>query len=38
MVLGDGGGLTWVGLAGFVVALCGFVRLNIGSVQAGGLK
>ncbi len=38
MDLGDGGGLTWVGLAGFVVALCGFVRLNIGSVQAGGLK
>jgi hypothetical protein len=38
MVRGDGGGLTWIGLAGFVVALFGFVRLNIGSVQAGGLK
>lgn len=38
MVWGDGGGLTLIGLAGFVVALCGFVRLNIRSVRAGGLE
>jgi hypothetical protein len=38
MVRGDGGTLTWLGLICFVVALCGFVRLNICSVKAGGLE
>jgi len=37
MIQGDGGALTWIGLAGFVVALCGFVRLNIVAVKAEGL-
>mgnify|MGYP000017640185 FL=1 len=38
MVQGNGGTMTWIGLACFVAALCGFVRLNIQSVQGGGLK
>lgn len=37
MVQGDGDAMTWIGLACFVVALCGFVRLNIVSVRAEGL-
>ena len=38
MVQGNGGTMTWVGLTCFVVALGGFVRLNIQSVQGGGLE
>jgi tryptophan-rich sensory protein len=38
MVQGDGGSMTWVGLACFVVALCAFVRLNINSVRGTGLE
>jgi hypothetical protein len=30
--------MTWVGLICFVVALGSFVRLNIQSVQGGGLE
>lgn len=37
MVQGDGGSMTWVGLACFVAALCAFVRLNIKSVRSVGL-
>ncbi len=38
MVLGDGAGLTWIGLSLFAVSLIGFVRLNIKSVDSRGLK
>jgi tryptophan-rich sensory protein len=38
MVQGNGGTMTWVGLICFVVALGSFVRLNIQSVQGGGLE
>ncbi|MCP4757968.1 MAG: hypothetical protein GY894_05900 [Planctomycetes bacterium] len=37
MVYGDGHYWTWIGLGGFAVALIGFIRQNITSVDAGGL-
>jgi len=36
MIMGDGGLWTWVGLGGFSVSLCGFVRLNMRSVDGSG--
>ena len=33
LVLGDGGLITWIGLAVFSIALVGFVLMNISSVD-----
>ncbi len=38
MLLGGGAWWTWIGLAAFVMALFGFVRLNIRSVDGSGLQ